>query len=538
MRVVHAAAGRLPGLAGDVLRHLRDAVGVGPVVVARGERDLQRVPGLHPQLDEGAGELLEALAEIRAVDRRARDVRRGRAVVGGRIVLPEQLPVIGAHLHRRAQRAEVPRVHHRPADFAVRIPVVRVRELHERRRDAGGVAVRRALQVARGAVALVESDVLGPQVRRDAPGGAERLHEAAGHVGALLQVGAEFVAADVLVLPVIAAAQVRAEVGRRREVRREAQVGDRRGPGGLARKRREVLRGRRLVAVGIEDVGRDVDPDGVGQREVLRDGGGGGVHRPVGRRGLAAAVARLARDDVDHAGDGEVAPEARIPAADDLDPLDRGERHLEPLHRRVERVEHRDSIDHHQHLGVGRPAHPHLVAGRVGLVVRRPAEVDAGHLPQQLVERLRRRVADVVPSDHGRVERHLGQRGVAAGRRDDEAHVGVRPVGGVRRCVADAGGEGRRQRRQQESWSHVFSRCSIRTGAHGAAPASTRIATLHAGTGRIGPQAASGDAIGAGRSLFAGGPVSYYGRKAGGARGRPSREGMSAGGEKPARAAT
>src|SRR6185437_16923062 len=101
-------------------------------------------------------------------------------------------------------------------------------------------------------------------------------------------------------------------------------------------------------------------------------------------------------DDVDHAGHRHAAPQAGGAAADDLDVVDIGQRHLVELRGQVKRVDDRDAVEQDQHLGVAEATHPGLLAGRIGDRGGDAGEIETGNSTQQLVQRLCRRELDLV----------------------------------------------------------------------------------------------------------------------------------------------
>ena len=172
------------------------------------------------------------------------------------------------------------------------------------------------------------------------------------------------------------------------------------------------------------------------------------VHQEVEVHGVLGAVAAVevdralggpAREDVDDAAEGVVAPHARAAAADDLDLLDALQRDAVPVHPAAERVVDRDAVD--QHEGAAGPARAdaaerEALSGRVRHEARRAAEqAEAGHLSQEVVEGLARRQADVLAGQHRHVGRRLAGPLLGARHRDHDRLESRRVVGLLGRCL-------------------------------------------------------------------------------------------------------
>src|SRR6185503_27643 len=116
-------------------------------------------------------------------------------------VLAADHAVVDAPLNARQKALEIRRRDDRRAtELVVRVLVVRVRVLDQRRRDRCRIAIARGFEVTGCPVAFVEVQVLRPYPEVHAAAAAQDLAEPGGRIRAFLQVGTVLIPADELVL--------------------------------------------------------------------------------------------------------------------------------------------------------------------------------------------------------------------------------------------------------------------------------------------------------------------------------------------------
>ena len=190
------------------------------------------------------------------------------------------------------------------------------------------------------------------------------------------------------------------------------------------------------VALGVEVAALEREPERslyLVQQEIEVHGVAGTVASIEEHRALGGPP----REDVDDATEGIVAPGARAAAPDDLDLLDALQRDAVPVDPAAERVVDRHSVHQHERpAGAARSdaAQREPLRRRMRDKARRAAEqAEARHLPEEVVEGLARREADVV----ARQDRHAGGRLAGllldARHRDHDRLEGRGIVGGLRR---------------------------------------------------------------------------------------------------------
>ena len=201
------------------------------------------------------------------------------------------------------------------------------------------------------------------------------------------------------------------------------------------------------------------DLDGVRQHDI------GGTVAAVGAVAAAAAadpdggLVRFARDDVDDAAHGIVSPDGRGGATHHLDAIDVLHGHSVPLYITEERVVDRHAVEHDETADAAQPAHGEAVAGGMDLVARDERHVDADSGAQHVVERLGRRLLDLLLGHDRDAHRLVGQGALQTGRRDDhrgQPEFGAGACGwsrcGLRRwrSLILTAGEGRYERQAHE----------------------------------------------------------------------------------------
>ena len=208
------------------------------------------------------------------------------------------------------------------------------------------------------------------------------------------------------------------QVGRRLEIGRGLVSGVQIGRGMFVGVEPRVLGRRGLVPICLHSVHREIQAQRVRHHDVLAGRQVAGAKRSGAGADFCRAILGRLGDDVDHAAHRHAAPQAGGTATHDFNVVHGGERHAEPLRRQVERVHDRDAVQQHQHLGIAQAANLGLRAGRVAQVRGRARKIEARDGAQQLVQRLRRRLLNVLLRDHRGVRRHVFQRGVVAAGRD------------------------------------------------------------------------------------------------------------------------
>ena len=187
----------------------------------------------------------------------------------------------------------------------------------------------------------------------------------------------------------------------------------------------------------------EVDVQRVARAEALLEEGG--------------ALDGPAREDVDDATEGVVAPDARAAAAHDLDLLDRLERHAVPVDPAAEGVVERYPVEEDERAarpGGSDAAEGEALGRRMPDDARRaPEEAEARHLAQQVVHRLARRVGHVVARD----DRHRGRRVsrllLHPGRRDDN---GLETRGSLGRLRRGGGDEADDEHEDEDGATHFY----------------------------------------------------------------------------------
>ena len=229
----------------------------------------------------------------------------------------------------------------------------------------------RARDVASRAVVLGEVDILAVDCRRQVARGIERFRDAALKIRALLVVRSVGVAADVLLLDMVAGAKEAAEILRRLKICADADVLTARRGLPAARPKGASIRARRgVVAIALESIGRQCKAQMVVDDLILVDRCPVCPHAGAGERGLAIVRLRPRGDDVDDAADRQIAPGGGAAAANNFHAIDLAQRHAKPLNRRVERIDDRHPIDQHQYALAQSPEGD-VVSGGIGRIERR-----------------------------------------------------------------------------------------------------------------------------------------------------------------------
>ena len=451
--VISRRQGRIQRALGDILdrspgarcdqwrRHISKvgllckAIGALVGIVARTQAYFEWIDRREFELREQAGELLLARAVIGALHAKSRRQRRRRGAIALLRIRSGNNPEIQTQLQTGQQPARIAGINHGAALLAIVHGVIRTGILQNtagllrgrRRSGCRRTAEKHRRRIAASAVVFVKAHPLRPEIGLHAALFIDALCQAGLNVRAGLLVAAVLVAADLLVLFVVSHAHECAKIRPRLQESAEAKIiAGRRRSAAPGPECRAIVRRGIVVAVGLKAITRQGKTQRIRNNHILRRRPAHAVH--AARRQLRFAVTSdgALGHNIDHAANGQIAPQTGAATANDFNALHGTQGNLEPLDCCKERVMHRNTIDQNQNLLVHAPELD-IVPGGIGGVRRSARHQQSGHIAQDLIQTLRRGVPDFILSDDRGVQRHVLQAGLrTAGGHHDGAQRLVR----------------------------------------------------------------------------------------------------------------